>query len=150
MAENMLAKPKPINALADFATSQRLRYAQTIQMQTNQQAAKSGPYLTQLDPFNEASFQQWVAANKVPFDPSQTADYDMRGFYMALKNGDPIAATALNANDGQMHYPDYWKTPYHQSFSNESKFAGKDAPMWNDRDQLEAPSGRVVFDERAR
>jgi hypothetical protein len=94
------------------------------------------------------AMNQWAARNNVPFDPSQTADYDMRGFYRALMAKDPRATSAVNPNDQRMHFPDYWKTPYHESFSNESKWAKPGAPMWNAQDQLEAPSGRIVFDER--
>lgn len=109
-----------------------------------------GSYLTTLDPLREAAFLSWVKSNGVPFDPSDGADYDMRGFWAALQAGDPRATAAVNANDGQMHYPDVWKTPNHESFSGESKFATADAPRWNDDDQLVDRAGRVVFDERRR
>ena len=100
----------------------------------------------------EAAFQDWVKQNNVPFDPStQNSDYDMRGFYKALQEGDPKAKEAVNPNDNQMHFPDYWKTPYHESFSDESQWADpKKAPKWNEQDQLVAPDGKVVFDEKAR
>lgn len=107
-----------------------------------------GGYQTKLSPLDEMAFQQWVKANNVPFDPSPTADYDMRGFYKALKTNDPRAATGMNANDGMMHFTDYFKTPYHQSFSEESKYTSKGAPRWNDQDQLELPSGKIVYDEK--
>src|SRR6185436_10861381 len=95
---------------------------------------------TQLPPLQEATFRNWVAQNNVPFDPTKgVQDYDMRGFWLGLQNGHPQAMTAVNPNDNQMHYPDYWKTPYHESFSNESKFAGPVAPQWNEKDQLVAP-----------
>lgn len=87
-------------------------------------------YLTQLDPLREAAFLSWVGKNKVPFDPSPKADYDMRGFWAALQQRDPRAVSAVDPDDGRMHYPDYWKTPYHESFSNESKFARSNAPEW--------------------
>lgn len=106
---------------------------------------------TQLPPIDELSFRSWVAQNKVPFNPNDMAsDYDMRGFWNALQRGDPRAKSAVNANDAQMHYPDFWKTPAHESFSQESKFAGPMAPRWNDQDQLIAPSQRILFDERRR
>lgn len=113
------------------------------------QPAPAGGYLTKLSPKDETRFQNWVKLNRVPFDPSPNADYDMRGFFQALQAGDKRAATAVNANDNQMHFPDYWKTPYHQSFSAESKWATKGAPTWNEQDQLVTPDGAVVFDERA-
>lgn len=72
----------------------------------------------------------------------------MRGFYKALKSGDPKAKNAIDPNDNKLHYPDYWKTPYHQTFSNESQWATKNAPHWTDDDKLVLPNGRVVFDDR--
>lgn len=105
-------------------------------------------YHTPLTPHEEGAFQAWVARNKVPFDPSPTSDYDMRGFYKGLVNGDPHAVTAINQNDGKLHFSDYWKTPYHNSFSAESKYATADAPRWNSKDQLVSKDGKVVVDER--
>ena len=115
--------------------------------------AKPGEYNTDLgDPKSEIQFQQWVKQNSIPFDPAApVSDYDMRGFYKALQEGDPKAKEALNSNDGKMHFPDYWKTPYHESFSAESQWADpKKAPKWNDRDQLIMPDGKIVYDERAK
>jgi hypothetical protein len=113
-------------------------------------AGKDG-YLTKLSAEDEVKFMDWVKESKAPFDPSAQADYDMRGFWLGLVNGDPRARTDVNANDGKLHFTDYWKTPYHESFSAESKWAvpGK-APTWNDLDQLVTPDGIVVFDERAK
>jgi hypothetical protein len=98
----------------------------------------------------EQLFQSWLSKNNVPFDPGPKADYDMRGFYKALSEGDPRAANAVDPNDSQMHYPDTWKTPYHETFSKESQWALPSAPGWTDDDKLLAPNGRVVFDDRAR
>lgn len=114
----------------------------------NAQYAKPGPYITTLNPIDEMQFQQWAKANHIPFDPSSRADYDMRGFWLALKSGDPRASTGMNPNDKQLHFTDVWKTPYHQSFSNESQYAQPSAPHWNEQDQLIDPTGRVVYDER--
>lgn len=100
----------------------------------------------------EAAFRKWLSDNRVPFNPDggRMQDYDMRGFYRGLMNGDPHAQTGMNTNDGQLHYSDYWKTPYHQSFSAESQWANPAAaPRWNEQDQLVTPEGRTVFDERA-
>jgi hypothetical protein len=119
-------------------------------MQWGQSAPSPQGYNTQLAPQDEAQFQQWVRQNNVPFDPSTTADYDMRGFWKAQQAGNPNARTGVNANDGLMHFGDYFKTPYHQSFSSESQWALPNAPSWNSLDQLVTPGGQVVFDERAR
>jgi hypothetical protein len=100
----------------------------------------------------EPQFRQWVKDNKVPFDPDAKGptDYDMRGFWQALQADDPKAKSAIDPNDQRLHYPDYWKTPYHETFSNESQWADpKTAPAWNDKDQLVSPDGKVLFDDRA-
>ena len=66
-------------------------------------------YNTSLPQMDEFQFRNWVAQNRVPFDPNATApqDYDMRGFYQGLQQGNPKAATGVNPNDNQMHYSDY-------------------------------------------
>jgi hypothetical protein len=87
--------------------------------------AKPGPYLTQLQPSSEQSFQQWVKTNHIPWQESPTSDYDMRGFWQAQQSGDPNAKRASN-----LHFPDTYKTPYHKTFSNESKYATPSAPHW--------------------
>ena len=104
--------------------------------------------LTKLPPDQDQAFQAWVAANNVPFDPSRTADYDMRGFYQALMAKDPRAASAVNPNDNRLHYPDVWKTPYHETFSADSQWAKEGAPTWQE-DKLVMPDGKVLFDDAA-
>jgi hypothetical protein len=121
--------------------------------------ARNAPYVqpgatnfnTQLPFLEEMAFRNWVNTSGVPFDVNAAAsDYDMRGFYRALQQQNPRAVAAVNQNDGRVHYPDYWKTPRHQTFSGESKWAAPMAPAWNAQDQLVAPSGRILFDERRR
>ena len=106
-----------------------------------------GSYVTPLDPNQKAQFAAWVKNNNVPYDPSPHADYDMPGFWLRSK-GQP-GLTAINKDDGRIHYPDDEKTPYHNSFSSHSKYAipGK-APTWVDDHQLVYPNGMVKFDER--
>ncbi len=116
----------------------------------NRAYAKKGDYSTALNAASEQKFREWVRANKVPFDPAaKVADYDMRGFWLALQAKDPRAASAIDPNDKRLHYPDYWKTPYHETFSNESQWATSGAPTWNKQDQLVLPTGKVIFDDRA-
>jgi hypothetical protein len=104
---------------------------------------------TQLGPMQELQFRQWVADNKVPFNAdAPQPDYDMRGFWRALQNHDPRAVSGIDPNDNRLHYPDYWKTPLHPTFSGESRFATEVAPMWNAKDQLVSPGGRILFDDR--
>lgn len=113
--------------------------------------AKPGPYVTKLDPIQEARFQFWVQNNKVPFEDSPTSDYDMRGYWKAMLGGDPNAKQQLNQSDGLMHFPDTYKTPYHDTFSNESMYATPDAPRWTGNDntgwKLIDKNGGTVFDE---
>lgn len=117
----------------------------------NQAWVKPGAsnYQTQLQPQEEQKFRTWVADNKVPFDPTQAQpDYDMRGFWKALQSGDPRAKGAVDPNDGQMHYPDTWKTPYDLTFSKQSQYANPaTAPDWNDKNELVAPGGQVIWND---
>lgn len=121
-------------------------YQQNQQWALPPSVMKNGSYQTSLPDMQELAFKQWVQQNNVPFDPSAKADYDMRGFYQALMNNDPKAATAINQYDHRMHFPDYWKTPQHESFSAESQWAAPNAPRWNPNDQLATADGRMVFD----
>jgi len=109
--------------------------------------ADAGGYQTPLTPDEEAQFRKWVADSKAPFNPDdKMSDYDMRGYWkdIAAKGGD---STQRNATDGEMHYPDTYKTPYHQSFSAESRYATPDAPKWTSDTQLTGSDGKVSFDE---
>lgn len=112
--------------------------------------AKPGNYRTELPPAQEKQFAAWVKKTGAQFDPSSNnpkEDYDMRGFYKAVQAGDPAAITAMSGYDGKPHYPDTYKTPYHETFSDESKWAVKGkAPHWQG-DKLMSPSGQVLKDE---
>jgi hypothetical protein len=119
----------------------------------NFQYAKPGPYFTSLSPNDESQFQSWLQNNQhIPaianWRDTSTSDYDMRGFWKA--NQGSLASTSINPNDQEVHFPDTWKTPYHQSFSNESQYATPDAPRWINDSQLINNQGQVIFDERAR
>jgi hypothetical protein len=102
-------------------------------------------FYTHLDPPEEQAFQQWARTNNAPV----TQDYDMRGFWQGLRRGDPHAVEGIDPNDQRLHFSDWWKTPSHESFSNESQFAGPGAPRWIG-DRLVAPDGTVLFDDTAR
>lgn len=123
----------------------------------NSKWAKPHPtYATKLSPEEEAQFRAWTAQNKVPFNPNdQAADYDMRGYFRGLMSGDPVAAQAADPNDidprtgkPRMHFPDKWKTPFHETFSQESQYALPTAPSWQG-DRLVTPDGQVLFDDKA-
>ena len=111
----------------------------------NQPWAKRGGYQTTLSPGNEQQFQGWLYKNKIPFDtkypPDQSMqDYDMRGFWQSMVKGQA-------ARDAEtMHFPDTFKTPYHRTFSNQSRYATPDAPRWVGR-KLVDKDGNVIADE---
>jgi hypothetical protein len=110
--------------------------------------ARTGPYVTPLNPAEESQFRQWVASKKVPFDPTEkNADYDMRGYWKAVQSKDPLAVQGLDPNDKRMHFPDTWKTPYHRTFSNQSKYALPSAPKWVGNRLIEQQTGKVLFDD---
>jgi hypothetical protein len=105
--------------------------------------------LTQLPPETEKAFMDWVAKNKVPFDPKDKyPDYDMRGYYLSLQKGQAPQA-AVNAIDKALHYPDTYKTPYHESFSKESQWATEGAPSWVG-EKLVSPKGEVIYETKPR
>ena len=94
----------------------------------------------------EEEFQNWVQTHNIPFDPADPfPDYDMRAYYQDLKSGDTNATPVIDPHDNQIHYPDTHKTPYHETFSNESKYAKPGAPSWNEQDQLVLPNGLIIF-----
>ena len=112
--------------------------------------APGGSYNTPLNPLQELMFRGWLQKNNVPFNPNAgVSDYDMRGYWRGLTQGNPMARpTEINPNDNRPHFTDYYKTPLHQSFSSESQWAGPNTPSWVNDHQLAAPNGRIVFDER--
>ena len=116
-------------------------------MLRNSKYATQANYFTALPPEQEMVFRQWIQQNQIPFNPQDAiTDYDMRGFWQALQNKDPRATSAVNPNDNRIHYPDVWKTPYHDTFSADSQFAMPGAPKWKGN-QLVLPNGEVIFDE---
>lgn len=111
--------------------------------------AKRGPYLTRLSNADEVAFQGWAKANPQAVAGelnNPKADYDVRGHWLAAKNGDPDATLVLNKWDGKMHGNDKFKTPYNGGFSNESMYALPNAPKWKG-DKLYTSDGRLVTDE---
>ena len=104
--------------------------------------------MTKLNPEQEQAFLNWVHANKVPFNPhDKFPDYDMRGYYLSLQNPN-APKTSVNAVDKQLHYPDQFKTPYHESFSNESQWAREGAPSWQG-EKLVNPKGEIVYETKS-
>jgi hypothetical protein len=117
----------------------------------NKQWAKPGaaPFITKLSPDQEKEFQDWAAKNpdmvKGELD-TKTPDYDVRGRWLAEKNGDPDAKLTRSAFDGKLHASDKWKTPFNRTFSAESIYAAPGAPKW-DGNVLKDKDGNVIADE---
>ena len=69
------------------------------------------------------------------------SDYDYRGWWKEN--------SGVDAPDG--HFTDKYKTPYHESFSNESQYAIPDkAPAWKQQGksyQLTSPDGEILYKE---
>jgi len=115
----------------------------------NRAWAKRGSYQTKLSPRQEQEFQGWVWKNKIPyylhFPPDQSMqDYDMRGFWKDMKAGDLEA----KQDPTTLHFPDKYKTPYHESFSNQSKYATPEAPSWTG-DYLFDKNNNLVYPKDA-
>lgn len=100
--------------------------------------------MTKLASDEESKFQKWVKDNKIPWQDTPTADYDMRGYWKAMESGDPSAKRAANR-----HFPDTWKTPYHNSFSSESKYS-KPGTHWVGNRLIEDSTGKVLWDDDAK
>jgi hypothetical protein len=114
--------------------------------QRNRAYAKPGPYQTTLSPKQEQDFQGWLFKNNIPYNLKWPADqsmqdYDMRGYWKALQSGD-----AETRDPKTLHFPDVYKTPYHKTFSNQSKYATPEAPHW-EGNRLIDKDGRVLIDE---
>lgn len=101
-------------------------------------------YDTPLPPADETQFRDWVKQNNVPFDPNAgVTDYDMRGFWKGLTTNDPHIEYEVNPYDHKFHFGDYWKTPYHESFSRESQWATPDAPYWMGNQLIDQQGNQV-------
>lgn len=145
--------------MADISLRDLLNIVPNNQPQSLADLGRYGPrvlpsnYQTQLPVMDEMQFRNWITQNRVPFDPNAKGptDYDMRGFYQAAQQQQPGVETQVNPIDRRMHYSDRFKTPYHQSFSSISQWAGPNAPRWSaDETYQQDPSGRIVFVERAK
>jgi hypothetical protein len=73
----------------------------------------------------------------------------MRGYYKDNVAGAGGAKPKVSSFDGLPHFPDTYKTPYHKTFSNESRYALPNAPSWKG-DRLVDWKGNVVADETSK
>jgi hypothetical protein len=98
-------------------------------------------YDTKLEADDEQNFQQWFS--KVAHKGETGADYDYRGAYKAGISADPKTA----------HWPDTFKKPNHETFSNESQYAtGEDAQKagyWDGEKYIKAGDARFREDVEA-
>jgi len=129
-----------------------------VSLAFNKAWSKPGPYVTPLNPEQEAKFRQWAAQNPKAagvgdelgpapnFAPLPMADYDVQGHWLAAQGGDPRATLVVSPWDGKLHGNDAWKTPYDGTFSRESIYALPTAPYWS-KDQLRTNAGRLIADE---
>lgn len=110
---------------------------------------------TRLSSAEEVNYQMWRLQHNVP----ESNDYNMRGFYKSQSLAGAKAA-GLNANDGQMHYPDTFKLPNHATFSTDSGYYDPttmpQTPTWEggrigntgaESWTLRRPNGAVVASE---
>lgn len=103
----------------------------------NQEQTPPPVYRTQLSPEDEAAFRTWYSGyadvtgnNPDPDDPAHY--YDYRGYWQENPNAE--------VSEG-MHLPDTWKTPGHETFSDESKYyAGNEnlAGYWDINNEYHA------------
>jgi hypothetical protein len=127
----------------------------------NKQWAKPGPYAAKLDPQSEQEFRKWAAQHPrdvggmvgpAPnFPDLPDSGYDARGWFYAMKTGDPSGKQVKVATNfgTSMHGSDRFKTPYNGCFSNESMYALPNAPRWVG-DKLMTADGKLVTDETPR
>lgn len=113
---------------------------------------KSLPYQSNVK--NPFTFADWASRNKVPVDLSKSSDYDMTGFYNAQQEGNPSAKSGVSPIDNRIHFSDAFKTPAHETFSNESIYATAGAPHWEGNSQktpegvlsaIELPGGQLLL-----
>lgn len=119
----------------------------------NSPQAQAPTFKTPLNDDQESLFQNWVKTNSIPFDDSAKSNYDMRGYFKneVLKGKDNVTVSGY---DKLRHFPDTYKTPYHETFSNESiysKGAYKTDRHWVGNDligfKLVDSKGNVIKDE---
>ena len=95
---------------------------------------------TRLTPEELYAFRKWGKQNKLyeGFD-SPDSDYDMPGYWKAGASG-----AGMDTGSAQLHFPDTFKRPTHETFSVESKYSTpqRRGGMWvGDRFIPENPSG---------
>lgn len=106
-----------------------------------------GNFQTQIPLAQMVAYLSWLKqAAPWVVNPETGRDYDYAGFWLAQQAGYPMAQTTTNPFLNETHFPDYWKTPFHATFSNESRYAKPNAPHWEE-DRLTDSKGKTLFTE---
>ena len=114
----------------------------------------SSPFTTILSPEEEESYGDFSAQlgeehplwDKDDFI-SPASDYDYRGLFRDSQ----AQKGSMDTNDGEIHFTDKYKTPYHESFSRESQYATPDAPFWlKNRYLIDQKTGETLFDDKTK
>lgn len=103
------------------------------------------------------NYLMWLLRNGV----QETPDYNMAQFYRSSEiGGDPRLSSGVNPNDQQVHFPDAYKLPNHETFSTDSNYYNAktmpNTPTWqggalpdgrNESWTLTRPNGQIVAQE---
>jgi hypothetical protein len=111
----------------------------------NAQYATAGPYFTPLSKDQENQYQSWLGGvSKMvghELDPDDLT-YDMRGYWKDIVNTGQWDSSAFTTG---AHFPDIYKTPYHPTFSRESRYALPTAPAWLNDTLMDPLTGRPTI-----
>ena len=126
--------------------------------------ALPSPFRTNLSLKDEIGFNVFKKVNQIPDDGDRfDSSYDMRGFFKENVPGvaERVLAPLLGKVDNNtaqlpdgLHFTDEFKTPFHPTFSEESKFEQPGLKRnWVPNGDgtfslIDSESGKVVRDER--
>ena len=103
-----------------------------------------GDFQTPVPAALRPQFDSWLRGQGV----SPSPDYDYGGFWLGARSGHPQATQGRDPVTGHAHFTDYWKTPYHETFSRDSRYAKPQAPYWEGDRLYDQPTGRRIYDPR--
>tara|TARA_R110000822_G_scaffold75493_4_gene181613 strand:+ start:4260 stop:4706 length:447 start_codon:yes stop_codon:yes gene_type:complete len=134
---------------------------EALNSMSNQGGNFSSPYNTPLNVSDQLQYEMFKIANQLSGDRQGLDNpYDMRGFFkkMLQQGGTafqmPTDGSTADLPDG-LHFTDEFKTPFHPTYSNESKYKmpGLDRDWvpngdgtWSLKDNR---TGEVIRDERS-
>mgnify|MGYP003632444920 CR=1 FL=1 len=130
-------------------------------MGPSQSGGMPSPYSTPLNFGEQLKFEMFKIAQGIPDDGGKfNSTYDMQGFFkkMLQQGGtafqSPTDGATADLPDG-LHFTDEFKTPFHPTFSNESKYKmpGLDRDWTPNGDGtwslIDNKTGAVIRDERS-